>query len=91
MPEAAMANWVDFTTVKQSVGLALVLRHYQVSLRRSGRDQYRGLCPIHQGEGRDAFHANLTRNVFIAFPAAPEARYWTLSPPWNAARCAKRR
>ena len=62
-----MANWVDFTTIKQSVGLALVLRHYQVSLRRSGRDQYRGLCPIHRGEGRDAFHANLTRNVFHCF------------------------
>lgn len=62
-----MANNVDFTAIKQSVGLALLLRQYQVPLRRSGRDQYRGLCPIHRGEGRDAFHANLSRNVFHCF------------------------
>jgi DNA primase len=62
-----MQTWVDFATIKQSVGLAPVLRRYQVSLRRSGRDQYRGLCPIHRGEGRDAFHANLSRNIFHCF------------------------
>jgi DNA primase len=62
-----MQTWVDFATIKQSVGLAPVLRQYQVSLRRSGRDQYRGLCPIHHGEGRDAFHANLSRNIFHCF------------------------
>jgi DNA primase len=62
-----MQTWIDYATIKQNVGLAGVLRRYQVSLRRSGRDQYRGLCPIHRGEGRDAFHANLSRNVFHCF------------------------
>lgn len=62
-----MQNWVDFASIKQSVGLAAVLRRYKVPLRRSGRDQYRGLCPIHRGEGRDAFHANLSRNLFHCF------------------------
>lgn len=62
-----MQSWVDFATIKQSVGLGPVLRRYQVSLHRSGRDQYRGLCPIHRGEGRDAFHANLSRNIFHCF------------------------
>ena len=62
-----MGNWVDFAAVKKHLGLASVLRHYQVSLRRSGRDQYRGRCPLHQGDGREAFHANLTRNVFHCF------------------------
>jgi DNA primase len=62
-----MQTWVDFATIKQSVGLGPVLRRYQVSLRRSGRDQYRGLCPIHCGQGRDAFHANLSRNIFHCF------------------------
>jgi DNA primase len=62
-----MQTRVDFTTIKQNVGLALVLQRYQVSLRRSGHDQYRGLCPIHRGEGRDAFHANLNRNIFHCF------------------------
>ena len=47
-----MQTWVDFAAIKQNVGLAPVLRRYQVSLRRSGRDQYRGLCPIHRDEGR---------------------------------------
>ena len=62
-----MQTWIDYATIKQKVGLAGVLRHYRVSLRRSGRDQYRGLCPIHRGEGRDAFHANLSRNIFHCF------------------------
>lgn len=62
-----MGNWVDFAAVKQHLGLAPVLRHYQVPLRQSGRDQYRGRCPIHQGDSREAFHANLTRNIFHCF------------------------
>lgn len=62
-----MSNWVDFAAIKRSFGLALILRRYQVKLRRSGRDQYRGCCPIHRGEGRDAFHANLSKNVFHCF------------------------
>jgi DNA primase len=62
-----MSNWVDFAILKQSVPLAVVLRQYQVSLRRSGREQYRGICPIHRGEGREAFHANLQRNLFHCF------------------------
>lgn len=62
-----MENWVDFAAIKSSVGLAVVLRQYQVSLRRSGRDRYRGLCPIHRGAGREAFHANLSRNIFHCF------------------------
>ena len=62
-----MGHWVDFAAVKQHLRLASVLRHYQVSLRRSGRDQYRGRCPIHRGDSREAFHANLTRNIFHCF------------------------
>src|ERR1041384_975944 len=62
-----MENRLDFAAIKSSVGLAVVLRQYQVSLRRSGADQYRGLCPIHRGEGREAFHANLSRNIFHCF------------------------
>jgi len=50
-----MDNWVDFTAMKRSVPLAPVLRRCQV-LRRSGRDQYRGRCPIHHGEGLEAGH-----------------------------------
>jgi DNA primase len=62
-----MQSWVDFAAIKQSVPLAPLLRRYQVELRRSGPDQYRGCCPIHGGESRDAFHANLSKNIFHCF------------------------
>jgi hypothetical protein len=62
-----MINWLDFKSIKRTVKLESVLRHYHVELRRSGKDQYRGCCPIHRGEGREAFHVNLARNVFHRF------------------------
>lgn len=62
-----MSDWLDFKSIKRAANLESVLRHYRVDLRRSGKDQYRGRCPIHRGEGRDAFHANMARNVFHCF------------------------
>jgi DNA primase len=62
-----MANWLDFKAIKRGVSLESLLRHYGVELRRSGPDQYRGRCPIHGGEGRDAFQVNLARNIFHCF------------------------
>ena len=29
--------------------------------------KYRGCCPIHRGQGREAFHVNLARNLFHCF------------------------
>ena len=68
-----MINWLDFKSIKRGVTLESVLRHYQVKLRRSGKDQYRGSA-IHRGDGRDAFHVNLARNVFHCF-----WEFWLLS------------
>ena len=62
-----MINLPDFKSIKRGVKLEFVLRHYHVKLRRSGKDQYRGCCPIHRGDGRDAFHVNLARNIFHCF------------------------
>src|ERR1700722_12161721 len=62
-----MNKWLDFKSIKSEVSLESVLRHYRVELRRSGKDQYRGRCPIHHGDGREAFHANFARNVFHCF------------------------
>ena len=61
--------WVDFAQVKASVSLRRVLEDYGIleRLRRSGKDHYRGSCPIHQGEGRDAFHGDLRKNIFHCF------------------------
>jgi DNA primase len=63
------ADWVSFAQVKATVSLRRVLEGYGIwaRLRRSGRDHYRGPCPIHRGEGRDAFHGDLGKNVFHCF------------------------
>ena len=63
-----MRDWVSFSEVKKRVKLDRVLRSYGVDwLRPSGEQQYRGRCPIHQGQGTEAFHAHLGRNVFHCF------------------------
>lgn len=63
-----MRDWVSFAEIKSRVTLAQVLRSYQVDwLRGSGRGQYRGRCPIHRGQGREAFHVHLERGVFHCF------------------------
>ncbi|HLB87818.1 MAG TPA: toprim domain-containing protein [Terriglobales bacterium] len=60
-------SWVDFSTVKQAVGLEAVLRHYHVPGLRRHRDQLQGCCPIHDGNRDDSFRAHLTKNVFQCF------------------------
>lgn len=61
-------QWVDFRAVKEAVSLEAVLGHYRVDwLKRSGREQLRGRCPIHQRGGEGAFHASLTKNAFRCF------------------------
>jgi DNA primase len=62
-----MSNWLDFKSIKRESSLESVLRHYRVTPRRSGKDQYRGRCPIYGGDGLEAFHANLVRDVFHCF------------------------
>jgi DNA primase len=63
-----MGNWVEFASIKQTVPLLRVLEQYQiVGLRRSGKDQWRGVCPLHGGQGRDAFHVNSAKQLFHCF------------------------
>ena len=63
-----MCEWVDFAEIKRRITLEQVLRSYKVTwLRHSGIDQYRGRCPIHRGQGKEAFHANLKRGIFHCF------------------------
>ena len=63
-------RWVDFQAIKQEVSLEAVLDHYELkNLRRSRqrRDQLEGCCPLHRGERKDAFQANLSKNAFHCF------------------------
>ena len=63
-----MSDWVDFSEIKSRVTIEQVLRSYRVDwLRGSGAQQYRGRCPIHPGQGREAFHANFGQNLFHCF------------------------
>ena len=63
-----MGEWVNFAEIKCRVGIGSVLRGYGIAwLRRSGIGQLRGRCPIHGGDGQDAFHVNFHRNVFHCF------------------------
>lgn len=70
-PEAlsGMRDWVNFAEIKNRVKLAAVLHSYGVDwLRHSGQpQQYRGRCPIHHGQGTEAFHAHLGRGLFHCF------------------------
>jgi DNA primase len=60
-------NWVDFKAVKAVVGIQAVLDRYQINWLRKSKDELRGRCPIHQGDGENAFHVNLTKNAFNCF------------------------
>jgi DNA primase len=60
-------KWVDFSAVKQVVSMQTVLDHYQVKgLRKQGHELY-GRCPIHKGEGADAFRVSVQKNAFNCF------------------------
>jgi DNA primase len=59
-------RWVDFKAIKQAVPLAAVLSRYGIKLRTNGKE-LRGRCPIHRGEGDEAFHASPDKNAFHCF------------------------
>ena len=41
-----MSEWIDFKEIKSAVSLEMVLRHYNVELRRVGPTNLRGKCPL---------------------------------------------
>jgi len=60
-------RWVDFTEVKAAVSMTMILEYYQINWLRKSKDQLRGRCPIHDGEGDRAFHVSLTKEAFNCF------------------------
>jgi hypothetical protein len=44
-------NWLDFKSIKRTVKLESVLRHYHVELRRSGKAQYAGAARFTAAKG----------------------------------------
>ena len=60
-------NWVDFKAVKAAVTIGTILERYKIDWLQKSRDELVGRCPIHQGDGTRAFHANLAKNAFKCF------------------------
>ena len=62
-----MSTWVDFKSVKAAVPIQAALDHYGINWLRKKNDELRGRCPIHKGDGEDAFHVSLVKNAFHCF------------------------
>jgi DNA primase len=63
-------QWIDFKALREQLDFALVLKHYNVELKRKGKDQLGGFCPLpnHNGQRKSAsFSANLERKIFKCF------------------------
>jgi DNA primase len=60
-------NWVDFKAIKAAVTMQALLDRYQINWLRKSGEELRGRCPIHQGDGANAFHANLDKHAFNCF------------------------
>jgi DNA primase len=60
-------TWVDFKAIKSAVSMEMMLARYNVNWLGKKHDELRGRCPIHQGEGKDTFHVNVSKNVFNCF------------------------
>ena len=59
--------WIDFKAVKAAVSLPAVLAHYQVNWLRQSGEELRGRCPLHEGDGVNAFHVSVSKNAFHCF------------------------
>lgn len=63
----AQKDWVDFRAIKQAVSLQAVLDRYGINWLRKNKDELRGRCPIHKGDGERSFHVNTAKNAFQCF------------------------
>lgn len=64
-----MTTWIDFSELRARVSLEdVLLKMYALGdrLKRQG-DKLIGPCPIHNGDGPRAFHAELTKNCWFCF------------------------
>ena len=63
-----MGNWVNFAEVRATVPIeAVLLEMYGLTNLKKEGDKLIGPCPVHNGDGPRAFHADLTKNVWHCF------------------------
>jgi DNA primase len=60
-------DWVDFRVIKAAVSMQMVVEHYDLRELRKSKNELRGRCPIHKGDGERTFHINLSKNAFQCF------------------------
>jgi DNA primase len=63
----AQKDWVDFKAIKQAVSMQAVLDRYGINWLRKNKDELRGRCPIHKGDGERSFHVSTAKNAFQCF------------------------
>ena len=62
-----VTTWVDFKQLKADVAIEQVVANYGVLLRRVGKTELRGRCPLPthtSSRSRDSFAVNIARNVW---------------------------
>ncbi|MFA5127787.1 MAG: toprim domain-containing protein [Patescibacteria group bacterium] len=63
-----MTDWVDFAEIRERVSLEQVLlEFYGLDNLRRDNAKLIGPCPVHLGDSKRAFHADLTKNVWHCF------------------------
>ena len=62
-----MKGWLNFRQIKEAVTIGAVLQHYEWKCLRRRGDHVAGRCPIHRGQGEEAFHVDLRNNGFHCF------------------------
>src|SRR3989442_13873403 len=61
-------DWIDFREIKAAVTFQMVLDHYGLTNGlRKNKDELRGRCPLHQGEGERTLHVNLSKGAYYCF------------------------
>ena len=68
-----MSEWVDFAAIKRNVEIAQVLRRYRVRLKRVGKNQWRGSCPLptHVSRySRESFQVDTAKNAWSCHSAS---------------------
>src|SRR5882672_9177937 len=53
--------------VKDAVTMEMILGRYGVNWLRKSKDELRGRCPIHKGEGENTFHVSVSKSAFNCF------------------------
>jgi len=70
-----MGTWVEFASIKERVPLMRVLEQYQIGgLRRSGKDQWRGRCPLHRRLALSCAGLSERQGGHAASPVVSEGR-----------------